>query len=86
MSEWTPVTENCTRFWLRIFKQADASKLLFKCLDREPDSEDEEEAARQVSSNVDGLPLAIAAIAGYIQQSDLGISEILDNLKRSSNA
>lgn len=86
MSECTPVTGNCSRFWLRSFEQADASKLLFKCLDRESKSEDEEEAARQVSRHVDGLPLAIAAIGGYIQQSDLSIPEFLDNLQRSSNA
>lgn len=85
MSEITPITENFSRFQLKSFKQADASKLLFRCLDRVPNDEDEEEAAKQVSGNVDGLPLAIATIGGYIQQSEISIPEFLDNLKRSSN-
>ncbi|KAL9036049.1 MAG: hypothetical protein Q9180_004523 [Flavoplaca navasiana] len=85
MSDCNPLTDVFQRFPLQSFKEADASKLLFKCLDREPADEDEEEAARGVSDVVGGLPLAIAAIGGYIQQSDLTILEFLDSIKRSSN-
>lgn len=85
MSDCNPVTEVFQRFPLQSFKEADASKLLFKCLGREPADKDEEEDAREVSEVVGGLPLAIAAIGGYIQQSDLTIQEFLENVKRSSN-
>ncbi len=86
MSECTPVTKNFTRFQLQSFEPADASKLLFKCLGREPENEDEEEAAKQVLKILHGLPPAIAAIGGYIQQSKFSIPEFLGNLRRSFHA
>ena len=85
MSDFNPVTEVFKRIPLKSFEEDDASRLLFKCLDREPADDDEKEAARGVSDVVDGLPLAIAAIGGYIQQSEITIPEFLDNVKRSSN-
>ena len=86
LSECNPITEVFKRIPIKKFDSADASNLLFRCLDRDPRDDDEVEAAKSVADVVDGLPLAIATIGGYIQQSEISIPAFLDHVKRSSKA
>ena len=63
-----------------------AAALLFKYIQAEPVDEKEEEIARELSDTVDGLPLAIAIIGGYINQSESNLVEFIGKLKTSSDA
>lgn len=79
------MTEVSKVIQLKGFSQKEAATLLFKCLDRTPANEDEQEAAERVSNVVGGLPFAIAAIGCYLQQSENSIPEYLDIMKRSAS-
>ena len=68
------------------FGRDDAAALLFKFIQAEPADEKEREMARELSDTVDGLPLAIATMRGYIDQSGDNLGAFLRRLKTSSNA
>ena len=51
-----------------------------------PADEKEEEIARELSDAVDGLPLTIATIGGYLNQSGSNLVEFVGKLKTSSDA
>ena len=68
------------------FGRDDAAALLFKYIQAEPADEKEEEIAREISEAVDGLPLAIATIGGYINQSGSNLVDFIGKLKTSSDA
>ena len=74
-----PVAEKLERSWLQYFEQADASKLLPKCLIQGPGTKDEKAASKK---NVDSQPLVNAAIDGYTFENLF--PEFLINLQRSS--
>ncbi len=71
---------------IKSFGRDDAATLLFKYIQKEPTDEKEEEVAQELSDTVDGLPLAIATIGGYINQSGSNLTEYIETLKTSSNA
>ena len=79
-----PVTKDFLKLDIRSFGVEDGSKLLFKYLERQAIDESEQQAAEEISKFVEGLPLAIAAIGGYINQSRSQVQGFLENLKRSS--
>ncbi|KAG8533100.1 uncharacterized protein KY384_001883 [Bacidia gigantensis] len=71
---------------MKSFNRDHAAALLFKYLQRDAADEKEEEMARKLSDTVDGLPLAIATIGGYINQSQSNLVEYTQTLQHSSNA
>lgn len=79
-----PITRDFLKLDVQSFGIEDGSKLLFRYLDRGASGDDEQQAAEEISKFVDGLPLAIAAIGGYINQSRSQVQGFLANLKRSS--
>ena len=68
------------------FGRDDAAAILFKVIQAEPADEKEREMARELSDAVDGLPLAIATMRGYIDQSGDNLGVFIWRLKTSSNA
>ena len=68
------------------FSRENAAALLFKYIQAEPADEKEEEIARELSDTVDGLPLAIATIGGYINRSGSNLVDFIGKLKTSSDA
>lgn len=68
------------------FGQDNAAAFLFKYIRAEPADEKEEEIARELSDTVDGLPLAIATIGGYVNQSGSNLVDFIGRLKTSSDA
>jgi len=64
----------------------EGSRLLFEYLGRKPTDEKEEIAGGKLSEILGGLPLAIATIAGYINESGMPIAQFLDEMKSSSKA
>ena len=85
-----PISFSFTKVFASIhvksFGQDDAAALLFKYIQKEPADEKEEQVARELSDSVDGLPLAIATIGGYINQSGSNLVEYVETLRTSSNA
>ncbi len=81
-----PGTKISSTVPIKSFGRDDAAALLFKYIQKEPAGEKEEEVARELSDTVDGLPLAIATIGGYISQSGSNLVEYIETLKTSSNA
>lgn len=81
-----PVTKTFKEVPLKSFSRDNAAALLFKYIQKQPTDEKEEEIARGLSDTVDGLPLAIATIGGYINQSGSNLAEYIETLKHSSNA
>lgn len=85
-----PINFEVTKIFVTIpvesFDRDDAASLLFKYLQRDAADEKDEEIARELSDTVDGLPLAIATIGGYINQSESNLVEYIQTLKHSSNA
>ena len=79
-----PVTEDFLKRKVKSFDINDGSRLLFKYLERDAADENEQQASEEISEFVKGLPLAIAAIGGYINQSHSQVQGFLANLKRSS--
>ena len=65
--------------------QDNAAALLFKYIQPEPADEKEKEIARELSDTVDELPLAIATIGCYINQSGSNLVYFIGKLKTSSN-
>ncbi|KAL9103692.1 MAG: hypothetical protein Q9163_001286 [Psora crenata] len=80
------ITRSFYNIELHSFDEDQGAKLLFKYLEREPNHEAEENLARETSCIVGGLPLAIATIGGYINESESSVAEFLEIMKRSSNA
>ena len=68
------------------FCRDDAAALLFKFIQAEPADEKERVMARELPDTVDGLPLAIATMRGYIDQSGDNLGVFIRRLKTSSNA
>jgi len=64
-----PVTKDFLKRELKSFDINDGSRLLFKYLERDAADENEQQASEEISEFVEGLPLTIAAIGGYINQS-----------------
>ena len=85
-SSFFPVTDVFKTIHIRNFSREESSDLLFKYLRRKPVNDNETETARQISDTLDGLPLAIATIEGYINESECSISEFLTNVRESSHA
>jgi hypothetical protein len=79
------ITKHCINLDITSFGVDDGAQLLFKYLERDSIDEDELQAAEEISEFVEGLPLAIAAIGGYMNQSRSQVQGFLANLKRSSN-
>lgn len=80
------ITKEFYNIELQSFHEELGAKLLFKYLERDPADETEKALARETSAIVGGLPLAIATIGGYINESESSVEEFLDIMKRSSNA
>lgn len=80
------ITKEFYNIELQSFHEELGAKLLFKYLERDPADETEKGLARETSAIVGGLPLAIATIGGYINESESSVEEFLDIMKRSSNA
>lgn len=80
------ITEVFHNIELQSFNQEVGAGLLFKYLERQPVDEAEDNLARETSEIVGGLPLAIATIGGYINESESSVEEFLSVMKRSSNA
>jgi hypothetical protein len=70
------------------FGREERSDLLFRYLERSLDeiNEDETEVACQISDILGGLPLAIATMGGYMNESECPLDAFLTNIKKSSNA
>ena len=71
---------------IKSFGRDDAATLLFKYIQRGPYDEKEEEMSRVLADTVDCLPLAIATIGGYINQSGSDLQEYTETLQNSSSA
>ena len=71
---------------MRCFGRDDASALLYRYIQAGPVDKKEEEIARELSDTVDGLPLAIATIGGYISLSASNLIGFVGTLKTSSDA
>lgn len=80
------ITKEFYNIELQSFHEELGAKLLFKYLERDPADETEKALACETSAIVGGLPLAIATIGGYINESESSVEEFLDIMKRSSNA
>ena len=80
------VTTNSKTISVKSFSRDDAATLLFKCLQRGPADEKEKEMARELSDMIEGLPLTIATIAGYVKHSKSNLTEHIEALKSSSDA
>lgn len=80
------ITKEFYNIELQSFDEELGAKLLFKYLERDPADETEKALARETSAIVGGLPLAIATIGGYINESESSVEEFLHIMKRSSNA
>ena len=86
--DFFPLTDPADTLALRV-KDLDRDKgaeLVFKYLRREPQDEEELDYARGISDLVDGLPLALATIGGYMHSVGTSISTYYRNLKTSSKA
>ena len=84
--DFFPVTDIFQIVNVKSFSRDDGCDLLFRCIQRDPIDDKESESAKQLSDLLDGLPLALATIGGYINQTVSTVPEFLENLKRSSNA
>ncbi|MCJ1398272.1 hypothetical protein MMC11_001469 [Xylographa trunciseda] len=80
------ITRDFHNIELNSFDDEWGARLLFKYLERDPADEIEESLAREISQIVGGLPLAIATIGGYINESESSVKEFLHIMKRSSHA
>lgn len=80
------ITKDFYNIELQSFDEELGAKLLFKYLEQDPVDDAERALARETSMIVGGLPLAIATIGGYINESESSVAEFLQILKRSSNA
>lgn len=80
------ITRSFYNIELHSFDEEVGAKLLFKYLERAPSDEAEQNLAQETSRIVGGLPLAIATIGGYINESESSVAEFLEIMKRSSNA
>lgn len=80
------ITKEFYNIELQSFNEELGAKLLFKYLERDPADETETNLARETSTIVRGLPLAIATIGGYINESESSVEEFLQIMKRSPNA
>jgi hypothetical protein len=78
------ITKNVHKIKIPTFNREEAASLLFKHLERKPVNEDEEHAAEEIADFIDGLPLAISTIGGYVNQIGGRLDRFLGNLKRSS--
>ena len=83
-TEMRPVTDHFYDFDLENLEREVGSELFFRYLKRPPSDGDEEEIARELSDHVDGSPLALATISGYICESQSTVIEFLESFKRSS--
>ena len=70
---------------VKSFGRVDAAALLFKYIQAGPTDEEETAMARELSDTVDGLPLAIATMGGYINQSESHLGDFVRELKTSSD-
>lgn len=52
--------------------------MLLSYLRKAPDGDEQEELAREISSFVGGLPIAIAHVAGYADYSDYALDDLLE--------
>ena len=84
--DFFPVTDIFQIVNVKSFSREDGSNLLFRYLRRDPIDEEEKESAEKISDLLDGLPLALATIGGYINQTVSNASDFLENLKTSSKA
>ena len=84
-TEMRPVTDHFYDFDLENLDREVGSELFFRYLKRGPSNVDEEEIVRQLSDYVDGSPLALATISGYISESQSTVAEFLNSFKKSSN-
>ena len=80
------ITKEFYNIELQSFDEELGARLLFKYLERGPADEAEELLARETSRIIGGLPLAIATIGGYINESESSVEEFLHIMKRSFNA
>lgn len=79
-----PVTDLFHIIDVKSFGREDGSDLLFRYLRRGPIDEEEKESAQQISDLLDGLPLALATIGGYINQTVSDVPDFLESLRSSS--
>ena len=80
------VTEMFKSLGVKSFGREDAAALLFKYIQRDAANKEEEEMARILADTVDGLPLALATIGGYINKSGSDLQEYTETIQASSNA
>jgi hypothetical protein len=87
-ADFFPITDPTDTFSLHVgdLDRKSGGDIVFKYLQRKPQDEDELEYARKISDLVDGLPLALATIGGYMNQVGTSVSNYYHNLKTSSKA
>ena len=85
-ADFFPITEICTTIQIKDLSRDQGAALLYSCMRRPADDEDEKECAREISDLLGGLPLALTTIGGYIHQTGDAVADFLDNLKTSCNA
>ena len=84
--DFFPVTDVFKIINVKSFSRDNGADLLFRYLRRDPVDDEERDSAEKISDLLDGLPLALATIGGYINQTVSNVPEYLENLKRSSKA
>jgi hypothetical protein len=87
-SGFFPITDPTDTVSLNVanLERNHGGEIVFNYLQRKPQDEDELEDARKISDLVDGLPLALATIGGYMNQVGTSVSTYYHNLKTSSKA
>ena len=85
-TDFFAITDTFKTIHVSNFDREEGSALIFKYLQRDPLDNDEVESARRISDLLDGLPLALATIGGYINQTNSVVAEYLENLRTSSKA
>lgn len=83
-----PITRPDDTIQLKVkdLSRDEGGQLIFKYLQRDPLDEEELEYAKKIADLVDGLPLALATIGGYMNQVGTSVSMYYENLKTSSRA
>jgi hypothetical protein len=84
--DFFPITDNFTTISIKNLTREQGSELMFRCMQRAAASEEEEEYARKISDLLGGLPLALATIGGYINQTEDTVSSFFECLKTSCSA
>lgn len=86
-SNISPVTDLFKAIALTTLNREQGAELIFRHLERNPDDDDEQETAREISDYLGGLPLALSTIGGYMHESSSSsLSEFLTDVRKSSHA